>query len=107
MDRPLTPPELDAVRPLVARRGRGEPVALILGTREFYGLDFAVTSDTLIPRPETELLVDRAKGLFPVDRLQSFADLGTGSGCLAVTMPPVSYAEEIGPRSSVGRAHPW
>jgi len=86
MDRPLTPPELDAVRPLVARRGRGEPVALILGTREFYGLDFAVTSDTLIPRPETELLVDRAKELFPVDRLRSFADLGTGSGCLAVTM---------------------
>ncbi len=86
MDRPLTPPELDAVRPLVARRGRGEPVAYILGEREFYGLDFTVTPDTLIPRPETELVIDRARELHAAGRLASFADLGTGSGCLAVTL---------------------
>lgn len=86
MDRPLTPGEVDAVRPLVARRGQGEPVAYILGEREFYGLDFAVTPATLIPRPETEGLVDRTRELFPGDSLESFADLGTGSGCLAVTL---------------------
>jgi release factor glutamine methyltransferase len=86
MDRPLTPEELDVVRPLVARRGQGEPVAYILGEREFYGLDFAVTPATLIPRPETELIIDRALELFPAGDLTAFADLGTGSGCLAVTL---------------------
>ncbi|HML56229.1 MAG TPA: peptide chain release factor N(5)-glutamine methyltransferase [Solidesulfovibrio magneticus] len=86
MDRPLTPEELDLVRPLVARRGKGEPVAYILGEREFYGLDFAVTPATLIPRPETELIIDRALELFPAGELTAFADLGTGSGCLAVTL---------------------
>lgn len=95
MDRPLTPDELDAVRPLVARRGRGEPVALILGTREFYGLDFAVTTDTLIPRPETEGLIDRAKELFPDSPPEAFADLGTGSGCLAVTLA-VTFPQALG-----------
>ena len=86
MDRPLTPEELDLVRPLVARRGKGEPVAYILGERVFYGLEFAVTPATLIPRPETELIIDRALELFPAGELTSFADLGTGSGCLAVTL---------------------
>ena len=86
MDRPLTPGELDVARELVARRGRGEPVAYILGEREFYGLDFAVTPATLIPRPETELFIDRTLALFPGGELGAFADLGTGSGCLAVTL---------------------
>lgn len=86
MDRPLTPAELDVVRPLVARRGRGEPVAHILGHREFYGLDFVVSPDTLIPRPETELMIDRVKELYGTAGPGSFADLGTGSGCLAVTL---------------------
>ncbi len=86
MDRPLSPEELDAYRPLVARRGRGEPVAYLLGEREFFGLDFTVTSDTLIPRPETETVIERALALFPKDGSFRFADLGTGSGCLAVTL---------------------
>jgi release factor glutamine methyltransferase len=86
MDRPLTSEELDAYRPLVARRGKGEPVAYLLGEREFFGLDFTVTPDTLIPRPETELVVERALELFPGGGLSRFADLGTGSGCLAVTL---------------------
>ncbi|WP_300158231.1 peptide chain release factor N(5)-glutamine methyltransferase [Solidesulfovibrio sp.] len=86
MDRPLTPEELDAYRPLVARRGKGEPVAYLLGEREFFGFDFKVTPDTLIPRPETELVVERALELFPQGALSRFADLGTGSGCLAVTL---------------------
>lgn len=95
MDRHLTPEELDAFRPLVARRGRGEPVAYILGEREFYGLDFVVTADTLIPRPETELIIDRALALFPGGGLASFADLGTGSGCLAVTLA-VKFPAAVG-----------
>ena len=86
MDRPLDAAELDAFRPLVARRGRGEPVAYLLGEREFYGLPFAVTPATLIPRPETELVIDRSLELFPGDGADRFADLGTGSGCLAVTL---------------------
>lgn len=102
MDRPLTPDELDAVRPLVARRGQGEPVAYILGEREFYGLDFAVTPATLIPRPETELIIDRALELFPGGALRSFADLGTGSGCLAVTLA-VRFPEAKGLALDVSR----
>ncbi|WP_043794830.1 peptide chain release factor N(5)-glutamine methyltransferase [Solidesulfovibrio fructosivorans] len=86
MDRPLIEAELDAYRPLVARRGQGEPVAYLLGEREFYGLSFAVSPDTLIPRPETEGIVEHALELFPGDGPGSLADLGTGSGCLAVTL---------------------
>ncbi len=86
MDRPLSVEELDGYRPLVARRGKGEPVAYLLGEREFFGLDFTVTPETLIPRPETELIVERALELFPQGALSRFADLGTGSGCLAVTL---------------------
>jgi release factor glutamine methyltransferase len=86
MDRPLSAEELDGYRPLVARRGKGEPVAYLLGAREFFGLDFTVTPETLIPRPETELIVERALELFPQGALSRFADLGTGSGCLAVTL---------------------
>lgn len=86
MDRPLVAAEVDAFRPLVARRGQGEPVAYLLGEREFYGLEFAVTPATLIPRPETEGIVDRAVKLFDAGGPEWFADLGTGSGCLAVTL---------------------
>jgi release factor glutamine methyltransferase len=86
MDRPLTANELDAVRPLVARRGRGEPVAYITGEREFYSLSFEVAPGVLIPRPETELVIEQAKLRFAPDQTLRFADLGTGSGCLAVTL---------------------
>jgi release factor glutamine methyltransferase len=86
MDRPLKDAELDAVRPLVARRGRGEPVAYIAGEREFFSMAFGVTPDVLIPRPETEMIVEEALRLFPKEGELSFADLGTGSGCLAVTL---------------------
>jgi release factor glutamine methyltransferase len=60
LDRPLDPTERERARGLVMRRGRLEPVAHILGRREFYGHEFEVTSDTLVPRPETEFLVDSA-----------------------------------------------
>ena len=60
-DRPLMDTETDAYRELIKRRARGEPVAYITGTREFYGLAFEVTPDVLIPRPETEFIVDRVR----------------------------------------------
>ena len=71
---------------LIARRAAGEPVAYILGEREFFGLNFAVTLDVLIPRPETEHIVEEALRLFQRDAAFAFADFGTGSGALAVTL---------------------
>ena len=74
---------------LIARRSAGEPVAYILGHKEFYGREFTVSPDTLIPRPETELLVDLALEYarsVDTDTPPLFADLGTGTGCIAVTL---------------------
>ncbi|MDP1525856.1 MAG: peptide chain release factor N(5)-glutamine methyltransferase [Rhodocyclaceae bacterium] len=71
---------------LVGRRSAGEPMAYLLGVREFYGRDFAVTADVLIPRPETELLVDIVKEKVGVGETAHILDLGTGSGCLAITL---------------------
>ncbi len=78
---------LQDFRTLVERRGTGEPAAYLLGHKEFYGREFHVTSDTLIPRPDTELLVETALELFAATPEQcTFADLGTGSGCIAITL---------------------
>ncbi len=87
-DRPLDEQELSAIRELIRRRGKGEPVAYITGTREFYGRPFTVTSDVLIPRPDTETIVERALlALRALDgRPARVADLGTGSGCIAITV---------------------
>lgn len=71
----------------IERRRRGEPVAYITGTREFWSSEFSVTADTLIPRPETELLVQTALTLGDaVDRPVSVIDLGTGTGCIALSL---------------------
>lgn len=88
-DRSVSSEEAERVECLVARREKGEPVAYILGSKEFYGLDFMVTPDTLIPRPETEHLIDQVEALYPNDADIRFADLGTGSGILAVTLATV------------------
>lgn len=68
------------------RRLRGEPVAYLLGRREFWSLDLEVTPDTLIPRPETELLVELALARLPLARPVAVADLGTGSGAIALAL---------------------
>ena len=71
---------------LVARRCGGEPIAYLLGVREFHGLEFKVTPAVLIPRPETELLVDLALERLPADAPLRLLDLGTGSGAIAVAL---------------------
>jgi release factor glutamine methyltransferase len=72
-------------QPLVDRRSRREPVALITGSREFWSREFEVTPNTLVPRPDTELIVEEALRILP-DRASTVIDVGTGSGCLAVTL---------------------
>lgn len=70
----------------ISRRARREPVALITGHREFWGLDFIVTPDTLVPRPETEFIVEEALRQIPGDARSTVLDIGTGTGCLAVAI---------------------
>jgi len=86
LDKPLSEDELERCRALVKRRGTGEPVAYILGAREFCGLSFAVDKAVLIPRPETELLVELALARLPVDDEATVIDVGTGSGCIAIAL---------------------
>jgi len=81
-----TSAQQDRIAALISRRAEGEPVAYILGEREFYGRRFKVTPDVLIPRPDTELLVDAALEKLPQDRPAHILDLGTGSGAIAITL---------------------
>ncbi len=78
--------EPSAAEELLLRRLLREPLAYIVGRREFYGRRFRVTRDVLIPRQETETLVDAALGALPPKEKISVLDLGTGSGCLAITL---------------------
>jgi len=73
---------------LIDRRAAGEPAQYLIGYQEFYGLDFVVSADVLIPRPETEFLVERVLKLVSERDLDSptIVDVGTGSGCIAVTL---------------------
>ena len=100
LDSELTPGQAIAIERLLERRLKGEPTAYITGRREFYGLDFRVDRNVLIPRPESELLVEKAIGLAREHRLSLIADIGTGSGAiavsLAVVLPDVTiYATDI------------
>jgi len=78
--------ELKRFDALTRRRHTGEPVAYLTGEREFYGLTFAITPDVLIPRPESELLVELALERVGVDSVAEIVDLGTGSGALALVI---------------------
>ncbi|MFQ5578277.1 MAG: peptide chain release factor N(5)-glutamine methyltransferase, partial [Anaerolineae bacterium] len=81
---PLAPDAARAYSRLIQRRARHEPVAYITGEREFFGLSFEVTPAALIPRPETELLVELALERLPPGAVA--VDVGTGSGCIAVSL---------------------
>lgn len=85
-DRQLSPQELESFGELVSRRAKGEPIAYLLGEKEFYGLDFQVTRDVLIPRPETEHIIEEVEKLYSKEDAFQYLDLGTGSGILAVTI---------------------
>lgn len=83
----ITPQEQFSFRECVARRAEGEPLQYITGSQAFFGLDFEVTKDVLIPRPETELLVEAALPLIGNGPpAPSICDVGTGSGCIAVAL---------------------
>jgi release factor glutamine methyltransferase len=79
-----TPRQAAGYRRLIARRAAGEPLAYLTGRREFWSLELEVTPQVLIPRPETELLVERALALGPAEA--RVADLGTGSGAIALAL---------------------
>lgn len=85
-DEILPPPERTRIESLLERRRHGEPVAYLTGMREFRGLDFIVSPEVLIPRPETELLVDLALERLPAGAQARVADLGTGSGAVAIAI---------------------
>jgi release factor glutamine methyltransferase len=85
-DEMLTADERAAFRAGVARRVAGEPFQYIAGRQEFYGLEFEVTPDVLIPRPETELLVETALELLKGTDAPFICDVGTGTGCIAVVL---------------------
>jgi release factor glutamine methyltransferase len=81
------PPEVTArFDSLIDRRAKGEPVAYLCETREFWSLPFKVRRGVLIPRPETELLVELALAIIPADQRGEIADLGTGSGAIGVSI---------------------
>ena len=83
-DRPLSTAELDSIRPLVKRRGQREPLQYLLGVTEFWSLKFKVTPDVLIPRADTEILVEEA--LSHATTSGSLLDVGTGSGAIAISL---------------------
>jgi release factor glutamine methyltransferase len=87
-ERPLTSSELEAYREFVRRRAKHEPLQYILGETEFMGLPFRVNSHVLIPRPETELLVEetlKLQNAFNSSRVE-IVEIGSGSGCIAVSL---------------------
>lgn len=92
-DRPLIAEELTAYRNAIERRRTGEPAAYITGTREFWSLEFMVDGRVLVPRPETELLVEAA--LSRVKEGARLLDLCTGSGCVAVALAKELEASHI------------
>lgn len=93
-DRVLTDGELSVYRVMVGRRAHGEPVAYVVGHKEFMALDFEVTPAVLVPNPDTEVLVQRAVALArEAGRPLRVADVGTGSGCIAIAI--AHYAPEV------------
>jgi release factor glutamine methyltransferase len=96
-ERELSPDEIRRFREFVTRRATREPLQYITGIQEFFNLKFAVTPDVLIPRPETELIVETALERLTSSDAPIIADVGTGSGCIAISLlHEVSLARAIG-----------
>ena len=122
-DRVLSLTELTATRGLLARRVGREPLQYILGTQEFCGLEFHVNPAVLIPRPETELLVEYVAQRIPAEREATIVDVCTGSGCIAVAIarlrprarviatdlssPSLNVARQNAMRHEVGECITW
>ena len=85
-ERPLSSGELEQLRPLVQRRAKHEPLQYIIGETDFFGLKLSVSNSVLIPRPETEELVERILRDHPKDAPLKVMDIGTGSGCIALAL---------------------
>ncbi len=87
-ERPLAATELARIKALLLKRAAGQPIQYVLGNAEFMGLKFKVTPDVLIPRPETELLVEKVIGLCQARSWNEpqILDIGTGSGCIAIAL---------------------
>lgn len=108
-DRPLNRDELSAFKQLAQRRRKREPVAYIVGNKEFWSLPLAVTRDVLIPRPDTECLVETALGILDQERHGSslrVLDLGTGSGAVILAIAsqcrgPVYFASDISEKATL------
>ncbi|WP_224368326.1 peptide chain release factor N(5)-glutamine methyltransferase [Hyalangium versicolor] len=86
LDRPLAKEELASFRALIERRMAGEPTQYLTGVKEFYNRSFKVDARVLIPRPETELLVEAALRVLPKDAPSRALDVCTGSGCIAISL---------------------
>jgi release factor glutamine methyltransferase len=86
LDRPLSKEELGSYRALIERRMAGEPTQYLTGVKEFYNRPFKVDARVLIPRPETELLVEAALRALPKDAPSQALDVCTGSGCIAISL---------------------
>jgi release factor glutamine methyltransferase len=102
LEKELSPEEKKSFEALIARRLNGEPSAYIVGHREFYGRDFYVNPHTLIPRPESELLVETALKSAPNHGIATIADIGTGCGAIAISLAleiteAKIYATDISP----------
>lgn len=85
-DRPLDENEIVEYREFISRRSKHEPLQYILGEVEFYGLKFKVNKNVLIPRPETEFLIEKAISLVNENKLKSILDIGTGTGNIPITL---------------------
>lgn len=95
----LSPAQEKSLKKLVQRRLRGEPIAYITGKKEFYGREFFVNRSVLIPRPETETIIEEISHLDPlcssIGSKLKIADIGSGSGCIAITLKEIYPHAEI------------
>lgn len=101
-DKELEPGQLSGFQALIKQRRQGTPVAYLTGNREFWSRDFTVNPDVLIPRPDTELLIELSLKLIPTNQPYTLIDLGTGSGIIAITLAALCpnaqvFATDISP----------